>query len=276
MVCSAGVGFTLTWWSEKHNWHHVSTNLHESEPEKHDGDPDIDTLPFLAWSRKLARKLFKSGSMSDSAFAKFSVKYQNIMYFPLLCFARLAWGWQSITWAFNLDNTVWGDPNVAQVDARPKLLYPNGEKLALIVHYAWLAYLLIFTMPNVYTALAFFFLAQTLGGFLLALVFGVGHSGMIVYDSDKRPGFAEHQITTTRNIDPTPFNMWFMGGLEFQIEHHLFPMMPRHNLPKIADRVKALAKKYNVPYHCTSLWTGTVEVLSYLKEVASELQHGPM
>lgn len=46
---------------------------------------------------------------------------------------------------------------------------------------------------------------------------------MLVYDADKKPGFAELQVTTTRNVTNNAFVSWFMGGLQHQIEHHIFP-----------------------------------------------------
>ena len=115
-----------------------------------------------------------------------------------------------------------------------------------------------------------------LAGLLLAVAFGVGHNGMAVYDADKAPGFAELQVTTTRNVDETPFTSWFMGGLHYQIEHHLFSSVPRHKLHLVAALLRPLCAQHGVPYRSTGLWEGTVEVLAHLKEIADDLRaHGP-
>lgn len=152
-------------------------------------------------------------------------------------------------------------------------------------------------------ALAFFAISQLLSGLLIAIVFGVGHNGMRVIDADKKPGFAELQVLTTRNVHDSPFSRWFMGGLECQVEHHLFPTreggarregggllvsgvftsaaprpphaVPRHNLHVVRPLVEALCRKHGVPYHSTSLWEGTVEVLSHLASVTADLSSGP-
>ncbi|RYG63569.1 hypothetical protein EON64_15685, partial [archaeon] len=88
-------GFSLTWWKSKHNSHHAVPNLHASTPEACDGDPDIDTMPILAWTLKMAEVA------RDSALGRFMIRFQAFFYFPVLLFARLAWAHQS--WVF-----VWG------------------------------------------------------------------------------------------------------------------------------------------------------------------------
>ena len=78
-------------------------------------------------------------------------------------------------------------------------------------------------------------------------------------------------------MDDTPFTGWFMGGLHYQVEHHIFPTVPRHNLKACRALVEPIARKYGVPYHSTTMWAGTVEVLEHLAEVAKGLtEHGPM
>ena len=107
----------------------------------------------------------------------------------------------------------------------PQLRYEVGERIALLTHYAWVGALLTYVCVTVSpaAAVALFATAQMLGGLLLAIAFGVGHNGMPTYDAAAKPGFAELAITTTRNVDDSPFVGWFMGGLHYQIEHHIFP-----------------------------------------------------
>ena len=58
---------------------------------------------------------------------------------------------------------------------------------------------------------------------------------MAVYEFNDRPHFLPLQVTTTRNVNDNVFVGWFMGGLHYQVEHHLFPYIPRHNLGKVCD-----------------------------------------
>ena len=121
------------------------------------------------------------------------------------------------------------------------------ERVALLTHYAWYCGLIYATMtPG--NAAVFVAVSQMFSGLLIAIAFGVGHNGMPCVDADRKPGFAELAITTTRNVDDAPFTGWFMGGLHHQIEHHIFPTVPRHNLKYCRAMVEPIAKKHGVPY----------------------------
>ena len=93
---------------------------------------------------------------------------------------------------------------------------------------------------------------------------------MPVYDMDQAHAmdFYEIAIRTGRNVEPTHFNNWFTGGLNFQIEHHMFPTVPRNNLFKISQKVQELCKKHNIPYHTTTFSAGMVEVLERLSTIS--------
>merc|ERR1711956_185755 len=101
------------------------------------------------------------------------------------------------------------------------------------------------------------------------------HNGMATYDAETRPDFWKLQVTTTRNIIgghgiPQWFVGWLCGGLHYQVEHHLFPMMPRHNLAQTHILVKSFCKEWGMKYHEADLWDGTVEVLQHLSSVSDD------
>lgn len=252
-------GFSVQWWKSKHNAHHAVPNLHASVPGACDGDPDIDTMPILAWTLKMAE------SAKDSKNGRFMIKWQAFFYFPVLLFARLAWAHQS--WVF-----VWGglgqhSVKGAQID-RSHMQYPGLEKICLVLHYCGLAWILSH-MPLV-TALSYFMLAQTSCGLFLAVVFGLGHNGMAVYPADQRPDFWKLQVSTTRNVTSNWFVDWFCGGLQYQVDHHLFPMLPRHNLATVHKLVESFCKEHDLTYHEATMWDGSVEVLKHLNDVSLE------
>lgn len=87
---------------------------------------------------------------------------------------------------------------------------------------------------------------------MLGFVFIQSHNGMEVF-SDKRD-FVRSQLASTRNIHASLFNDWFTGGLNRQIEHHLFPTLPRHNLRKAQERVRALCAKHGLFYEVRGLY----------------------
>jgi fatty acid desaturase len=154
---------------------------------------------------------------------------------------------------------------------RTRMKYALLEQLGIVIYYTWNVALLL-QLPLL-EAIVFFSFAQMLCGLLLAIVFGVGHNGMKTYEADKRPDFWKLQVTTTRNVTSTPFIDWFCGGLQYQVDHHLFPTLPRHNLRKAHELVSSFCREHGVSYHETDLLTGTLEVLKHLRSVSIEFVH---
>lgn len=110
---------------------------------------------------------------------------------------------------------------------------------------------------------------QILAGFMLALVFVQSHNGMEVYMGGK--DFVSAQLVSTRNIDSTLFMDWFTGGLNYQIEHHLYPTMPRHNLRRAKPLVEQFCREHGFVYESCGMDTGTYRVLERLAEIAAKV-----
>ncbi|ETE68145.1 Fatty acid desaturase 2, partial [Ophiophagus hannah] len=85
-------------------------------------------------------------------------------------------------------------------------------------------------------------------------------------DREKHRDWLSSQLVATCNIEQSFFNDWFSGHLNFQIEHHLFPTMPRHNYHKIAPLVKSLCAKYEVPYEEKPLLRAFADIVGSLKK----------
>jgi RNA polymerase-interacting CarD/CdnL/TRCF family regulator len=85
-------------------------------------------------------------------------------------------------------------------------------------------------------------------GLLLALIFAPAHVGMPVMDEEQRAGWKQ-QLDTTRNLAMPRWLSWFFVGLDFQVEHHLFPRIPHQNLPRASDIVAPWCERVGVPYH---------------------------
>jgi len=156
------------------------------------------------------------------------------------------------------------------------LQYPFLERGGIVLHYIWvIAVSSGFGRFSLLYSVAYFMIATCSCGLFLALVFGLGHNGMATYDADKRPDFWKLQVTTTRNITgghgiPQCFVDWFCGGLQYQVDHHLFPGMPRHNLAKTHELVKSFCKEWDVSYHEADMVVGTIEVLRHLSQVSHD------
>ena len=260
LVGNVWQGFSVQWWKSKHNTHHAVPNLIESSPQAADGDPDIDTMPILAWSVKMAEQA------KDSEWGRLLIKWQAFFYFPVLLFARLSWSQQS--WDFAFGNTRRLATKTAENDMK-RMKYPLLERMGLVIHYSILLMIMFYSMP-VLNGICFFLVAQTSCGLMLALVFGLGHNGMAVYQADRRPDWWKLQVSTTRNVASNLFTDWFCGGLQYQVDHHLFPMIPRHNLGKVHELVHQFCIDQSVSYHEADMITGTIEVLTHLSKVSTE------
>ena len=239
-------GFSVSWWKQKHNLHHAVPNVAGF-------DPDIDTLPFLAWSEQLIE-----GELTG--IPHFLVKFQYIFFFPLLAVARISWLVQSLLFA----------------STHGKKSSRKLEIATLLAHYGWVAYL-SFGFLSVPEGIAFILLAQSVTGLLLAFAFSLNHNGMSILDTKSHTtgglDFNEIQVITGRDIKGGPMNFfhWFMGGLDMQIEHHLFPGLPRHNLKKIQDKVVPICEQYGIEYHQTGFWEGLQEIVGRLKSVSNKV-----
>lgn len=188
----------------------------------------------------------------DKTGGRFFVRHQHILFVPVLLAARLSWALQSATFSFG----------------RPKgqaIANCGWERAMLALHYLWYISAAFALLPPG-KALLYVVTSQLFSGFFLSFVFIMSHNGMEVYDDGRN--FIMAQMAATRNIDRSLFNDWFTGGLNQQIEHHLFPTLPRHNLKKAQKLVRALCSKHGVYYEECSLGLGFTRVVKRLREVA--------
>ena len=110
--------------------------------------------------------------------------------------------------------------------------------------------LLIMSWP-----IALVFLAVQMGifGFYMGASFAPNHKGMPLIPKDSRLDFLRRQVLTSRNIGGGKWVDVLMGGLNHQVEHHLFPSMPRPSLRRAKPIVQAYCKEHNIPYKQVSL-----------------------
>mmetsp|Transcript_54410 Transcript_54410/g.69936 ORF Transcript_54410/g.69936 Transcript_54410/m.69936 type:complete len:478 (+) Transcript_54410:27-1460(+) len=262
-------GFSVSWWKDKHNRHHAVPNVHGGEDNTMNADPDIDTMPLLAWSRKMA------ALGKDSKFGRFMISVQKFTYLPLLCLARFSWLSQSVQFAWNIKgNGVFENSTKSDELEKVQEAYLVGtaktvEQVLLILHHTWV-FLLCAQRPTIASALGFWMLAQVICGFILFAVTSLGHNGLPVYEADERPDYWKLQVTTTRNITGNWLMHWFCGGLEYQVDHHLFPMMPRHSLPKAHEIVVAFCKEHDIKFNEDNFFHGTWDIIKHLDVIATE------
>jgi fatty acid desaturase len=234
MMCGVSYG----WWVSKHDQHHAN-------PNHADLDPDID-IPVIAFSPEQARE--KRG------FARFVVSYQAWFFFPLLPFVTLGQHYWSVRYL---------------LEGRPR--YRLAESVALFMHPV-----LYFGLPlyflGFWSALLIVVVSQAFGSFYVASVFAPNHKGMLMVDEDMDLDYVRGQVLTSRNVRPSLFVDYWYGGLNYQIEHHLFPSLPRNKLPQAQRIVQEFCRERGIPYHETSMLTSYKEILSHLHSTSAPLR----
>jgi len=128
---------------------------------------------------------------------------------------------------------------------------------------------------GVLATIGLYFLVRTIESHWFVWVTQMSHIPKDIHYHESQP-WVESQLSTTCNVEQSAFNDWFTGHLNFQIEHHLFPTMPRHNLYKVAPRVKALCEKHGHKYESKTLYRAfadIVEMLQHSGELWYEAYH---
>jgi fatty acid desaturase len=113
---------------------------------------------------------------------------------------------------------------------------------------------------------------QGFGGLYMASVFAPNHKGMLLVDADTELDFLRSQVLTARNVYSHPVTDFWYGGLNYQVEHHLFPTMPRNQLSKAHQMVADYCRELGIPIHDASMAQSYKELLSYLHEVSEPLR----
>jgi len=238
-------GFSVNWWKDRHNSHHAITNVLDS-------DPDVDNLPLFVWS---VHDLIR---VPTFPFAKAILPYQQYYFVPWTMTLKLIWCIQSFFFLKDVES---------QNRSFRKAL--NAEKATLVVHYVFLIWVLSMT-PSLGAAVTFYFVSEFIGGSAIALIVFMNHYAceQLQKLEGKEADFLTIQLQGTKNIDPSVFMDWFAGGLNYQIEHHLFPTLPRHNLSLIKPIVEKFCKENDLPYISQSYWDCLVCIENRLGVVA--------
>lgn len=104
-------------------------------------------------------------------------------------------------------------------------------------------------------------------GVYMGASFAPNHVGMPIVPRDVNLEFLDRQVRTSRNVSGGWWTTCLMGGLNYQIEHHLFPTMPRPHLAEARRIVREHCRSLDVPYTETSLVGAWGIVVSYLNRV---------
>jgi fatty acid desaturase len=231
-------GFSYQWWVGKHNRHHAN-------PNQEDADPDID-IPALAFSHEQA--LDKHGLL------RWVARYQAFLFFPLL-----------LTEAVLL--------RVASVQAvlRREVKSVGLEAVLQIANIVGYLAAVLFVLPPA-KAVLFILVHQGLMGVYLGCSFAPNHKGMPILAKNEKMDYLRKQVLTSRNVTGGRWVDFMLGGLNYQIEHHLFPSMPRPNLRRAQALVHDFCARNGIAYTQCGLLTSYAWVLRHLHTVGAPLR----
>jgi fatty acid desaturase len=244
------LGLAFRPWVIKHNLHHAETNVLES-------DPDIQH-PFLAFSEEAARE--RRGAV------RWLVRYQAYLYPVLALFATI--GFRIDAWRYALGGS-------ALVQNSDKYDGERRLELALLATnlVIWLAVPTAIYGPARW--LPIFVAAQMLLGFYMAFVFAPNHKGMPMYTDATRLSFLEQQVLTSRNVRGGPIVDFAFGGLNYQIEHHLFPTMSRHKFPACREIVTRFCQDVGLAYSEDGVAASCRAIFRALDEIGQSITQEP-
>jgi fatty acid desaturase len=237
-----GVGVSFDWWVGKHNRHH-------SNPNHEDLDPDI-SITALAFTADQAS--------SKKGLVRLIARYQGWLFFPLLLLEAA---------------------HLHLASAKAILRGGHGrtnlvERLLLLIHVtAYLGALLMVLSPL--QAVLFLAVQQGLFGLYLGCAFAPNHKGMPNLTQADELDFLRRQVLTSRNVRGSRFVDFLLGGLNYQIEHHLFPNMPRPNLRRAQPLIQAFCQDLDLPYAEASLFGSYAQAVHHLHAVGAPLRPAP-
>ena len=233
-VLAALVGLSHGWWMNKHSRHHAN-------PNKIGKDPDIesDTVAFLDESAATGRGV-----------RAWFTRRQGYLFFPLLLLEGLNLHVKAITSLSSRSPVKGRWIEVGMLTAR------------FIIFFGLVFWLLPFGM-----AWAFIGVQLAVFGLYMGATFAPNHKGMPIVPADIKLDFLSKQVRTSRNITGGWWATILMGGLNYQIEHHLFPSMPRPHLRAARALVREHCRSNDIPYVETSLLSSYRTVISYLNRV---------
>ncbi|RMD42371.1 hypothetical protein DV735_g2781, partial [Chaetothyriales sp. CBS 134920] len=251
-------GLSIGWWKRNHNVHHIVTN----SPEH---DPDIEHMPFFAITSRFfesLRSTYYDRVMTFDAVAKVVVKYQHLLYYPILALGR-----------FNLYRLSWEYLLSDQPPSKgPAWWHRWLEICGQCVFWYWYGYILLYrSIPTASARLVFILTSHIITGPLHVQI-TLSHFAMSTADLGPNESFPQRMLRTTMDVNCPPWMDFIHGGLQFQAIHHLFPRIPRHNLRKAKPYVERFCENVGVPYVCFDFVSGNREVLGRLEEVARQVE----
>lgn len=241
LLATGVAGISYSWWEQKHGAHHNHPNVISK-------DPDIRNNGLVFYPEAAAAR---QGRLA------FLTRRQGWFFFPLLAFLGISLQFDSLRF-------VLGKQAVRHRWVETPVLVARLLVLPVLAF--------TFLPPGI--AAAFVAVQIMVYGFYMGASFAPNHKGMPVLPADSRVDFLQRQVLTSRNISGGRFMDFLLGGLNRQVEHHLFPDMARPQLHRASLMVRRFCATHSIPYTETTLTESYAIVVRYLNEVGLSAGRG--
>lgn len=236
VLASLGCGMSSVWWTRKHTRHHKA-------PNQIGKDPDIEPTVIRFYPDEVT-------TSRPPGIRKFLADHQGWWFFPILMLEGLNLHMQSF------------QTLLARGTVKRRWIELTLMTVRLAGYVTVLTLFLPFPM-----AVAFLGVQMAVLGVYMGCSFAPNHKGMPVLPESARIDFLRRQVLMSRNVTGSQFVTFAMGGLNYQIEHHLFPSMPRPTLRRAQPTIRAFCAAKAVPYTEATLFQSYGIVLRYLNRV---------
>eukprot|EP01125_Pyxidicula_operculata_P007342 TRINITY_DN2499_c0_g1_i4.p1 TRINITY_DN2499_c0_g1~~TRINITY_DN2499_c0_g1_i4.p1 ORF type:complete len:435 (+),score=59.56 TRINITY_DN2499_c0_g1_i4:3-1307(+) len=227
-------GASSRWWRFRHNRHHSKPNIINK-------DPDLKNEPLFIFGKSMVE------AGRSSSLTPYQEQYWWFLGPPMVTsvFFVLTNYYYTLKWKV-VDDFVWAHSYFART---------------------WIFY--YFAAGSWISMFKFYFFMRIIESMWFTWITAMNHFPCdISYDGEY--DWVTGQCRASQNFMSTYFNNWFTGHLSHQIEHHLFPTMPRHNYPKVAPIIREFCSKHNIVYKEKTLYQAAKEVVLSLREAAQE------
>jgi fatty acid desaturase len=233
LLAAGVVGISYSWWDSKHSRHHGNPNMVGRDP-----DLAADTISFI-----------EEDAVTATGLRRWITRRQGWLFFPLLSLEGINLHYQGVKHLMQ------------RGPVRGRWIELSLIAGRFVIFLGLLFWLLPFGM-----AMAFLGVQLVVFGVYMGASFAPNHKGMPIIGPDERLDFFTKQVRTSRNVSGW-WATWVFGGLNYQVEHHLFPNMARPYLARARIIVRVKCAELDVPYTETTIWRSYAIVIAYLNRV---------
>jgi fatty acid desaturase len=241
-VGNALIGLSFGWWVPKHNAHH-------DHPNEIGLDPDIGEGSALPAS--------DAPGEVPGPVASWLARWQAPLFFPLMLLRSSGMH-------------VLGISRLARQRDRA-----SAVEASLIALHAALYLTVLLLVLSPLKALAFLVVQQAVFSVYLGISFAPNHKGMPIIESASEACFARRQVVTARNVSGGWLTTFMLGGLNYQIEHHLFPSMPRPSLRRVQGLVRDFCAATDLGYSEENFVESFRQIIHHLSDAGAATSRRP-